>query len=1000
MVITTDTFVVQVKDSSSTPKTATATITLSIYPDPLVITTVSLPNGVDGVLFSDQLASTGGTGTVTWALASGSSLVAGLKLSASGLVSGIATASTNGAGNFTVIATDSAKPAHTATATIPYLMNPENGNFRVSTTQFQNATQGIPYTSSIQSSGGVGAVTFKLINGTALPAGLNLAATGAITGTPSAVPTNGFMVQATDSSTPTPKTVIAWLNILVIASNLTVSPHTLAGATVGKPFNTTFTAGGGKSPYAWSIVGANAFDGLSLSPAGALSGTPIAPTAGALNSSFEVEVTDSSSPQKAGYALIHITIAPAPLMVQTTQAPMATVGVSYSANLMAIGGINPFTWAIASGSAAPGGLALSPAGVLSGTPTTASGNGPTTFVVQVEDSEKPPMIATGTVSIVIAPPANSLIINPSLPPAYVGTAYSSQISVNGGAGPYTWMLAGASTPPAGLKLTTGGEVEGTPTTKDSSFTFNVKVTDSSSPKRTGTATISLPVYGPVAECTPPLTPSLALQERLKGTYSFHGEQVPLNPGGVGNWILGAFTADGTGNLKGGIFDANGPSASTITQGTFTGTYLVGPDDRGIMTISILPTSGEPFNKTNCFALDSFTSGVAGAGQMVEDDGDDTVTHSRFFAQGGAGFTESSVKGSWAFGMQGAKIDSNDNEVRATIAGYLKLDGAGNITGGEADFSTDSSESSGGLQNTYSSQVPITGAYTLASTGRGTMSFTFTLNGQKHTGSFVFYVAGPNQLLLLNSQPGLDPSNSEDNNAVLVGRAFLRTTSTFNDATLNGASVYISQGLSDTGPSIGRKIQAGILNWDGKGGVKGSADKNDGGTVTLAPDNAFSADYAVDAEGRVTLTNAGNHPPIFYLAGPNQGFGVDASSSVNFNQIENQTVPAGGFTADSYSGGYSVGSLWYGFMQETAFSGEETSEDATETVNGTEDTNTQGMIAVDQTFSFTYAPAATGRFLKYKGSDAIGAIYLVSPTKAYTIDISGKPWSTLIEANHQ
>src|SRR5579863_622394 len=82
------------------------------------ITTGSLANGVDGTAFSQQLTSTGGTGAVTWKLAGGSLLVAGLKLSASGLVSGTPTGSTDGPATFSVVATDSASPAHTATAQI------------------------------------------------------------------------------------------------------------------------------------------------------------------------------------------------------------------------------------------------------------------------------------------------------------------------------------------------------------------------------------------------------------------------------------------------------------------------------------------------------------------------------------------------------------------------------------------------------------------------------------------------------------------------------------------------------------------------------------------------------------------------------------------------------------------------------------------------------------------------------------------------------------------
>jgi hypothetical protein len=225
------------------PSTAAASFT---------ITTVSLPNGVDGVAFSDQLASANGTGTVTWKLSAGSSLVTGLHLSATGLVSGTATASTNGAGSFKVVATDSATPtAHSATATIVYSMNPENGNFRIVTTQFPNATVGTTYASSIQSSApATDTVTFELVNGTALPPGLKLSAAGAITGKPTTAGTTGFVVQATDATAQ--KSVIAYLAILVNYPPLQISGNVPAG-TEGVPYGATFKGVGGNGGYTWIV---------------------------------------------------------------------------------------------------------------------------------------------------------------------------------------------------------------------------------------------------------------------------------------------------------------------------------------------------------------------------------------------------------------------------------------------------------------------------------------------------------------------------------------------------------------------------------------------------------------------------------------------------------------------------------------------------------------------------------------------------------------------------
>ncbi len=63
--------------------------------------------------------------------------------------------------------------------------------------------------------------------------------------------------------------------------------------------------------------------------------------------------------------------------------PIATVGTAYSTTLSASGGTSPYAYAIATGSNAPPGLALSAGGVLSGTPTA---HGSFDFQVQVTDA--------------------------------------------------------------------------------------------------------------------------------------------------------------------------------------------------------------------------------------------------------------------------------------------------------------------------------------------------------------------------------------------------------------------------------------------------------------------------------------------------------------------------------------------------------------------------------------------------------------------------------------
>ncbi|MDA8034597.1 MAG: G1 family endopeptidase, partial [Actinomycetota bacterium] len=73
------------------------------------------------------------------------------------------------------------------------------------------------------------------------------------------------------------------------------------------------------------------------------------------------------------------------LAVTTTAPAAATAGVAYRVELAASGGVPPYRWAVAAGTL-PSGLALSPAGVLSGVPGTP---GRTSLTVVVTDSSSP-----------------------------------------------------------------------------------------------------------------------------------------------------------------------------------------------------------------------------------------------------------------------------------------------------------------------------------------------------------------------------------------------------------------------------------------------------------------------------------------------------------------------------------------------------------------------------------------------------------------------------------
>jgi hypothetical protein len=127
---------------------------------------------------------------------------------------------------------------------------------------------GIAYTKTITASGGTSPYTFAVTSG-ALPTGLTLTSGGSLSGTPSATGTYHFTVTASDG--PGDSGSRAYNVTVGVALN--VNPTGLAAGTVGTPYNQTFTATGGTSPYTFTKSG-TVPPGLTLTSAGLLSGTP------------------------------------------------------------------------------------------------------------------------------------------------------------------------------------------------------------------------------------------------------------------------------------------------------------------------------------------------------------------------------------------------------------------------------------------------------------------------------------------------------------------------------------------------------------------------------------------------------------------------------------------------------------------------------------------------------------------------------------------------------
>ena len=383
------TFTISDTDSASTPVSATATYTIVVNPAVLSISTNTLPSGVTTQAYSTTLMATGGTGADTFSLYSGS-LPAGLTLSTAGVLSGTPMAS--GTFTFTAQVTDSGTPTpqvarKTFTLTV-------YGILTITTTSLPNGSIKNAYNATITSTGGNGSVSYSLVGGTSLPAGLSLSpTTGAITGTPSATGSTTFTVQAGDTANPQ-QTATAQLTINIVLSTLAITTTSLPQVTVNSAYSQQLTSSGGNPPVTWALATGSAPlpTGLFLSSAGVISGTPT--TVGMY--SFTVQASDAT-PASVTQTLSINVVALTGLNVTTTTSPAGNIGTAYSATLAATGGATPYTWTLAGG-ALPAGLTLATTGVISGTPYVA---GTSSFTVQVKDSQATQATATKLLSITI-----------------------------------------------------------------------------------------------------------------------------------------------------------------------------------------------------------------------------------------------------------------------------------------------------------------------------------------------------------------------------------------------------------------------------------------------------------------------------------------------------------------------------------------------------------------------------------------------------------------------
>ncbi len=455
-------FTVTVTDTGG--RSTSAQFQLRVLPK-LDITTDQLNNGIAGAVYNQQIIAAGGTGNYTWAVYAGT------------LPDGMALDPGSGALYGT--------PAETAFGTVVLFVTDENGTtvykdvilhvadpLSMATPSLPDGLAGTFYSEAIQVNGGILPCAFSYYG--MLPDGLSLDQdTGIISGTPTHVGYFNVIIVATDSSRPATQSIIRSLGINITGDLTITTPAVLPRERLGSPVSpVVLNAGGGPSPYVWTLIDGALPQGISLNPdTGEISGTPRD------RGDFvaTVQVTDGTGDTAVKTFYWHIAD---DLVIETRALPDGAVGAAYNFTLTASGGEKPYEWRIKSGTL-PDGLSLNRhTGTISGVPAAVQ-----TFSITVEANDSASPMQTTEKTFTVQTMDDLVIFTPFLPKGRLNAAYTATISAVAGTPPYDWRLESGSLPP-GLDLESRMDqavLSGEPL-QEGTWIFTLAVTDSGTPK--------------------------------------------------------------------------------------------------------------------------------------------------------------------------------------------------------------------------------------------------------------------------------------------------------------------------------------------------------------------------------------------------------------------------------------------------------------------------------------------------------------------------------------
>jgi hypothetical protein len=332
----------------------------------------------------------------------------------------------------------------------------------------REGTVGQPYSATLSSIGGSAPYRWSITPDTVMVPGLTLdAATGVISGIPTAPGTTSFTINLTARTEDGDRQVSGRSSITIVPPKIQISTASnLPSATLNRSYSQRLAASGASAGYRWTIDDSSSLPpGVTFSPDGSVGGTPQREGVYGFTARATSVAEDGAQPAERYFRL---TVAPgATALNATCSLQPATTGVPYTQLLRAEGGTAPYTYRLLG--QMPLGLTLdSVRGSINGTPSV---SGDFSFAVEVRDARA--NVQTTSCSFNVTEPELAVQGCP-LPLTSVGTAISTSLSASGGEGPYTWSIIG--TLPSGVSLSPDGVIAGTPR-QSGGFLFRVVAAD-------------------------------------------------------------------------------------------------------------------------------------------------------------------------------------------------------------------------------------------------------------------------------------------------------------------------------------------------------------------------------------------------------------------------------------------------------------------------------------------------------------------------------------------